>query len=253
MTSKIRREIRRRGDGQIRAPTVQFEGVSGSLRDMTALDIIQSLELGRKTAHLVLQYENGRSGELRIDNGQVCGGVSGSTSGEPVFYELMRPGPGLFRIEYRESPLPRNILKPNTYLMIEAMRRVDESPDARLSRPLPITASGNRVQVSLPAMNPDPSMRPTVPSLPTPVTPAIPGLSDDLVLDPPVRQPPVPITLDRTPPRPAITAEDPAAMRRRRREQRAVGRLGLRRLPNTPLEDSGTDDIEGFQEHSPTS
>ena len=123
MTSKIRRELRRRADGlHVRSPTVQFDGVSGSLKDMTALDIIQSLELGRKTGHVILQYEDGRGGELRIDQGQVTGGQMGTQGGEEVFYTLTRHGVGLFRIEYRTSSVPRNIFKPNTYLMIEAMR-----------------------------------------------------------------------------------------------------------------------------------
>ena len=131
MTSKIRREIRRRTDGRVvRSPTISFDGVSGSLKDMTALDIVQGLELGRKTAHIVLQYEDGRSGELRVDQGQVSGAVIGERGGEAIFYELTRSGEGLFRIEYRTSPLSKNIFKPNTYLMIEAMRRLDEHPAA---------------------------------------------------------------------------------------------------------------------------
>ena len=127
MTSKIRREIRRRSEGRkVQAPAVQFDGVSGSLKDMTGLDIVQSLELGRKTAHVVLQYEDGRSGELRIDQGRVAGCVMGDQIGEASFFALTRPGDGLFRIEYRPSSIANNIRRPNTYLMIEAMRRIDE-------------------------------------------------------------------------------------------------------------------------------
>ena len=173
MTSKIRREIRRRGnDTRVRAPTVQFDGVSGTLKDMTALDIVQSLELGRKTAHVVLQYEDGRNGALRIDHGQVIGGVMGSTTGETAFYALTKTGDGLFRIEYRTSPLPKNIVKPNTYLMIEAMRRIDV--DRQPGSPRPAIAAA---------------------TTPRPITasPTPPGIADDLTLE--STQPPSPVSL----------------------------------------------------------
>ena len=127
-TAKIRREIQKRSAGRaVVAPKVQFDGVSGSLKDMTALDIVQSLELGKKTAHAVLQYEDGRSGELNIRDGNIKGAQADSLVGEEAFYVLMRPGAGLFRIEYRRSNLRENMTKPNTFLMIEAMRRLDES------------------------------------------------------------------------------------------------------------------------------
>ncbi|MCK6546712.1 protein kinase, partial [Myxococcota bacterium] len=126
-TSKIRREIQKRSTGRkVTGQPVQFSGVSGSLKDMTALDIVQSLELGKKSAHVVIQYSDGRSGEIGMRSGDLRGCVAGSLLGEEAFYLLARPADGLFRIEYRESPVPANITKPNTFLMIEAMRRLDE-------------------------------------------------------------------------------------------------------------------------------
>ncbi|MEO1336214.1 MAG: response regulator, partial [Myxococcota bacterium] len=186
VTSKIRREIKRRGGiQQVRAPTVQFEGVSGSLKDMTALDIIQGLELGRKTAHVVLQYEDGRSGELRLDQGQVGGSIMGTQSGEAAFYGLTRHGRGLFRIEYRSSPLPRNIIKPNTYLMIEAMRQLDESLSS-VPRTNPLGAPNSSVAHARLHHQPPRTAPPVV-------------VTDDLSVDTP--RAPVPIQLEPTPPR----------------------------------------------------
>ncbi|MEM7675743.1 MAG: protein kinase [Myxococcota bacterium] len=204
VTSKVRREIRRRGSAQqVRAPTVQFEGVSGSLKDMTALDIIQGLELGRKTAHVVLQYEDGRNGALRIDQGQIGGSIMGTQNGESAFYALTRHGRGLFRIEYRSSPLPRNILKPNTYLMIEAMRQLDESqtsPPQLRRAPQPAVTRAN--------------------------------LTDDLSVDAP--NVPVPLQLEPTPPRLSRPQEGPdgrlSSIRRT-----AVGRMPLRRVSRTHI------------------
>jgi hypothetical protein len=103
---------------------------------MTALDIVQTLELGKKTAHVVLQYSDGRNGDLNVRSGDLRGAVCGNLLGEEAFYLLVRPGDGLFRIEYKKSTTPENITKPNTFLMIEAMRRLDESErDKSASKP----------------------------------------------------------------------------------------------------------------------
>jgi len=160
-TSKIRRELKKRAGGRRQvAPAVQFAGVSGSLQDMTALDIVQSLELGKKTAHVVLQYEDGREGTLNVTTGNVRGCKAGEILGEEAFYVLMRPGEGLFRIEYRPSTTGESITKPNTFLMIEAMRRLDEG---EREAPAPVPAE--------PAAEP--------------ITGEVPGLVDDLTLEPP--------------------------------------------------------------------
>ena len=130
--SRIRREIKKRqGRKPVVGQPVAFAGVSGSLEDMTALDVVQSLELGRKQAHVVLQYEDGRSGTLNVRGGIVRGAVLGDHTGEEAFYALMQPGRGLFRIEYGGSSTPENITRPNAYLMIEMSRRLDHSDGAR--------------------------------------------------------------------------------------------------------------------------
>ena len=146
MTSKIRREIKKRGgERKTTAPPIAFSGISGSLKDMTALDILQTLELGKKTAHVVLQYNDGRNGELNVQNGDLRGAVCGNLLGEEAFYLLIRPADGLFRIEYTSSPAAENITKPNTFLMIEAMRRLDEAErNAKFGAPLSAPATPRR-------------------------------------------------------------------------------------------------------------
>ncbi|MBK6686987.1 MAG: protein kinase [Deltaproteobacteria bacterium] len=177
--SKIRREIQKRSGGRRQlAPTAQFAGVSGSLGEMNALDIMQSLELGRKTAHVVLQYEDGRTGELNVRIGALVGAVSGSMLGEEAFYLVTRPGAGLFRIEYRTSPVQENVTKPNTYLMIEAMRRLDESEAGLAVRPVPPPrGDGFTIPISSPVNAPLPRALMT----PTP-TPA--GVLDQRIPEP---------------------------------------------------------------------
>lgn len=127
-TSKVRREVQKRS-GSVRrvAAPVSFGGVSGSLEDMTVLDILQSLELGRKSAHVVIQYEDGREGTLGVKLGDLRGASAGERQGAEAFYALAKPGPGAFRIEYRSPDLADSISQPNTFLMLEALRRLDEA------------------------------------------------------------------------------------------------------------------------------
>lgn len=125
--SKIRREMQKRKQGKRAiAPPSSFSGVSGSLLEMTLIDIVQSLEIGRKSAHVVIQYEDGRTGELAVNRGETTACVAGARTGESAFYSLARSGPGVFRIEYRASTLPKNLNSPNTFLILETLRRLDE-------------------------------------------------------------------------------------------------------------------------------
>ncbi len=219
-TAKIRREIQKRSQGRTVGPAVTFDGVSGSLKDMTALDIIQSLELGKKTAHVVLQYEDGRSAELSLKRGEMLGAVAGKLNGEEAFYLVMRPGEGRFRIEYRSSEIADNITKPNTYLMIEAMRRLDEedrgpSPveiptsarfDQRPARSIPVAPYSVATRTPLAddlMLDDEPTMaqgRQPLPYSPEEISPSL------------RRPPPEPLVLPKTPPRalnPAVRPPTP--------------------------------------------
>ena len=139
-TAKLRREIQKRDQGvALPAPrSTSFAGVSGSLEDMTFVDVIQSIEIARKTAVVVVQYDDGRAGEIALTKGKVRRVDGGNLKHEEAFYELAKSGAGLFRIEYRSSERPANIEHNNTELLLEALRRIDESaviPDAAIVSP----------------------------------------------------------------------------------------------------------------------
>ncbi len=207
-TAKIRREISKRsGRRRVLTPSVNYSGVSGSLEDMTAIDIVQSLETGRKTAHVVLQYEDGRQGQLNVLDGDLVGSISGQHRGEKAFYDLAKPGPGLFRIEYRDSDVNRNLDRPNTYLMIEAMRILDE--DSKVNSPTEAqeivqSLSSPLAPPTIPATLDSPELQVLNPghSGPAPA-PQFSDLAGDLTLDAPAPAPaPTPAVPPRAPPAP---------------------------------------------------
>jgi hypothetical protein len=114
----------------------------------------------------------------------VKGAVCGNLVSEEAFYTLMRPGPGLFRIEYRESTVPESISKPNTYIMIEALRRLDDDvvplgqvPPAKLEAPIRESSTPPPPQSEMRRVAPgsDPSTKP--------IRQHFANLADDLTLE----------------------------------------------------------------------
>lgn len=101
-------------------------GVMGTLRQMAVSEIVQSLELGRKTAKVELHPADGPKGLIAFEDGQVVYAECEELRGEEAFYALARHEEGFFRIRYGDRPTERNIDAPTTFLLLEAMRRMDE-------------------------------------------------------------------------------------------------------------------------------
>jgi DNA-binding response OmpR family regulator len=101
-------------------------GVMGTLRQMAVSEIVQSLELGRKTARVELVPTEGLKGSFSFLDGQVVYATCDGKLGEDAFFELAKAQEGFFRIHYGDAPAEKNIEKPTTFLLLEAMRRIDE-------------------------------------------------------------------------------------------------------------------------------
>ncbi len=101
-------------------------GVMGTLRQMAVSEIVQSLELGRKTARVELVPTDGVKGSFSFLDGQVVYATCDDKLGDEAFFELARAKEGFFRIHYGDAPTEQNIDRPTTFLLLEAMRRIDE-------------------------------------------------------------------------------------------------------------------------------
>lgn len=101
-------------------------GVMGTLRQMALAEIVQSLEMGRKTARVDLVPAEGEKGMIAFESGQIRYAECGALRGEDAFYQLARHTEGFFRIHYGDKPPETNITHQTTYLLLEAMRRMDE-------------------------------------------------------------------------------------------------------------------------------
>lgn len=102
-------------------------GVIGTLKQMSVVEIIQSLEMGRKTAVVHLMFPARGEGALWIVEGEVMHAELVEKVEEEAFYEMARFKEGYFRIHYGDPPdaTPR-IHVSTTFMILEAMRRIDE-------------------------------------------------------------------------------------------------------------------------------
>jgi len=110
-------------DLAVGAPT----GVVGSLKQMNVTEIVQSLEMGRKTAIVEVQPAKGDKGTLACVGGAVVYARTARLEGEDAFYDLIVHTDGFFRIHYGDEPRERNINRPTQFLVLEGLRRIDES------------------------------------------------------------------------------------------------------------------------------
>ncbi|RMG10829.1 MAG: response regulator, partial [Deltaproteobacteria bacterium] len=103
----------------------QRGGFSGNLADMGVVDLVQTVELGRKTGQI--RFTSGdREAHLYFRDGKVVDAEVGELSGEAAFYRLLNWSEGYFQIEFKPVDRPDRIEVSTQGLLMEGMRRIDE-------------------------------------------------------------------------------------------------------------------------------
>ena len=107
-------------------------GLAGDLGALGLEEVVQFLQLGRKSGDLVVG-DLGATAHIRFEMGEVVDATIGGLDGENAFYEIARLRRGKFSLEPhktgQEAPAPRKIGRPTVHLLIEAMRRRDEAAE----------------------------------------------------------------------------------------------------------------------------
>ncbi len=101
-------------------------GVSGSLAEMDMPDLVQVLSQGRKTGALKIQSPAG-SGEIHFKEGRLVNVIYKGQEGEEAFYEMLRITDGQFQVDAAFRPEREIIQLSAESLLLEGMRRLDES------------------------------------------------------------------------------------------------------------------------------
>ncbi len=134
------------------AKTAPSDGVvRGNLSQMNVIDLMQSLEMGRKSCQLSLSNDADKC-EVFFVEGQVKHATYGSLVGDPAVFKVLRWTGGNFQINF-EGKTDKETTQLNTQgLLMEGLRLLDESqrdgggePEAEsapaTATPAPVSAS----------------------------------------------------------------------------------------------------------------
>lgn len=103
------------------------EGVlRGSLAQMNVIDLLQSLELGRKSCLLTLS-RNGDRCELYVQEGQITHATYGPLSGDDAVYKVLSWQDGNFQIDFEGRASEQTTTRSTQGLLMEGLRLLDEA------------------------------------------------------------------------------------------------------------------------------
>lgn len=123
------------------AKTAPSDGVvRGSLAQMNVIDLMQSLEMGRKSCQLTLTNEGDKC-EVFFVEGQVKHATYGSLVGDEAVFKVLRWTGGNFQLDF-EGKTDKETTQLNTQgLLMEGLRLLDESQRDAAGEAEPVAAS----------------------------------------------------------------------------------------------------------------
>jgi DNA-binding response OmpR family regulator len=105
------------------APQNTARGFSGGLDEMNLVDLLQTLEVGKKTAVLRL-LQNGREGAVFISEGQVVDASMANLEPRRALLRMFTWDEGTFKVEMRTHDRPRMLTTATRDLISEGVTRV---------------------------------------------------------------------------------------------------------------------------------
>jgi CheY-like chemotaxis protein len=109
------------------AKTAPSDGVvRGSLSQMNVVDLVQSLEMGRKSCALMLTNAKEKC-QMYFSEGQVTHAAYGSLSGDAAVFKVLRWGEGSFQIDFEGKTTQQTTTLNTQGLLMEGLRLLDES------------------------------------------------------------------------------------------------------------------------------
>lgn len=124
-TQRIKRVIDKIALEQMAKSTSSDGIVRGSLAQMNVIDLVQSLEMGRKSCLLTLTNE-GESCDLYFQEGQVTHAIYGTLSGDAAVFKVLRWTGGNFQIDFEGKTAEQSTSLNTQGLLMEGLRLLDE-------------------------------------------------------------------------------------------------------------------------------
>jgi CheY-like chemotaxis protein len=109
------------------AKTTPSDGVlRGNLSQMNVIDLVQSLEMGRKSGQLTLSNE-GEKCEVFFSEGQVTHADYGGLTGDQAVFKVLRWTGGTFELNFEGKTTQQSTTLNTQGLLMEGLRLLDES------------------------------------------------------------------------------------------------------------------------------
>jgi CheY-like chemotaxis protein len=98
----------------------------GNLSQMNVIDLVQSLEMGRKSCLLTLTNESDRC-EMYFNEGQVTHAAYGDLTGDEAVFKVLRWTGGNFQVDFEGKTTQQSTTLNTQGLLMEGLRLLDES------------------------------------------------------------------------------------------------------------------------------
>jgi len=109
------------------AKTAPSDGVlRGSLLQMNVIDLVQSLEMGRKSCALTLTNKDDKC-EMYFHEGQVTHAAYGKLTGDEAVFKVLRWTDGNFQVNFEGKTTKQTTTLNTQGLLMEGLRLLDES------------------------------------------------------------------------------------------------------------------------------
>jgi len=100
---------------------------AGNLSDMSVVDLVQTLEMGKKSGALHIKSKKGFEAVVWFRDGRIVDCALGEKlTGETAFYRVLNWQEGEFAIEFKPVEREERIRTSTQGLLMEGMRRIDE-------------------------------------------------------------------------------------------------------------------------------
>jgi DNA-binding response OmpR family regulator len=123
---RIKRVLDRVSLGKATREGANSTSVRGTLAQMSVVDLLQTLDMGRKSCSLVLTHGAEQS-EMQFHDGQLVHATLGKLTGETVVYKVAAWAEGSFQIDFERVECPRTITHTTQSVLLEALRLYDEA------------------------------------------------------------------------------------------------------------------------------
>jgi CheY-like chemotaxis protein len=104
----------------------QKGGFSGNLTDVGLVDVLQPLEMGKKSGKLHIDGPDGRTADVYLSEGNIIDCEAGKLVGESAFFRILSWQEGEFAITFKPVARQQRIATSNQSLIMEGLRRIDE-------------------------------------------------------------------------------------------------------------------------------